>query len=116
MDPNNKNTKKLEWLDEFEELANLQLTEGTACTQVHPIVERWLESLLAGDPPESRDSVWQAMSCLTTEVLYKLTPETILDALENQVDEEEVAMWLESVLLVGRAFQMALDRGDLDDL
>jgi hypothetical protein len=107
---------KPDWLEEFEILANTELTEGTACTQVHPIVEVWLEELLAGDPPDGRDSVWQAMSCLTTEVIDKITPDDILDVLQQNFEHEEVAAWLESVLLVGRAFQIALDNGRLDDL
>lgn len=116
MDTGNKNSRKLEWLDEFEDLANVELTEGSACVQIHPIVEQWLDKLLEGDPPKSRDSVWQAMSCLTTEIIYKLTPENILDVLEEHVEEDEVAMWLESVVLIGRAFQKSLDAGELDDL
>jgi hypothetical protein len=116
MDPNKDDTGKLEWLEEFENLANLELTEGSACAQVHPIVERWLDGLLENDPPESRDAVWQAMSCLSTEVLFKLTPDNILEVLERDFEEEEVMTWLESVVLIGRAFQLALDNGELDDL
>jgi hypothetical protein len=106
----------MDWLDEFEELANAELTEGSACAQIHPIIEAWLDELLENDPPDSRDSVWQAMSCLSTEILDKLTPESILDELEDTVDEDEVATWVQSILLVGRAFQTALDSGRLDDL
>ena len=106
----------LEWLDEFEAMANEELVDGSACTQVHPIMEQWLEELLQGDPPESRESVWQAMSCLTTETLYKLTPDEILDVLQEHLDEDEVSTWIETLLLVGRSFQIALDNGRLDDL
>lgn len=116
MDTDNNNSRKLDWLDEFEDLANVELTEGSACTQVHPIIEQWLDNLLEGDPPESRDSIWQAMSCLTTEIIYKLTPDEILSVMEEHIDEDEFAMWLESVVLIGRAFQTALDSGELDDL
>jgi hypothetical protein len=110
------NTHDPDWLEEFQALANNELSDGSACAQVHPIVERWLDELLEGDPPESRDSVWQALSCLTTEVIYKLTPENILDLLQEHFEEDEIATWLESVLLVGRAFQIALNEGRLDDL
>lgn len=113
-DQNNSN--RPDWLDEFEELANDQLKDGDACAQVHPIIETWLDKLLEDDPPESRDAVWQAMSCLTTEIIYRMTPENILDVLENNLDEDEVAMWLESVVLIGRAFQQSLENGELDDL
>lgn len=115
MDEKN-NSKDMHWLDEFQSLANDALPEGSACAQVHPIVEEWLDELLEGDPPDSRDSVWQAMSCLTTEVIYKLTPENILEVLQEHFEEDEIATWLESLLLVGRAFQIALDEGRLDDL
>jgi len=105
-----------EWLEEFQLLANEQLNEGSACIQVHPIIEKWLEEVLAAEPPESRDSVWQAMACLTTEIIYRLTPEHILTVLQENFEEEEVATWLESIVLIGRAFQIALDNGRLDDL
>ena len=105
-----------EWLEEFQILADEQLGEGSACTQVHPLVEQWLQELLEGDPPRSRDAVWQAMACLTTELIYKVTPDNILDVLQEHFEEEEIATWLESVLLIGRAFQMALESGRLDDL
>lgn len=107
---------ELEWLEEFQIMADEQLNEGSACAQVHPIVEKWLEELLEGEPPEARDAVWQAMACLTTEVLIKATPEHVLDVLEAHFNEEEIAAWLEGVLLIGRAFQIALDSGRLDDL
>ncbi len=110
------NAQDPEWLEEFQTLADQQLGEGSACAQIHPIIEQWLEELLEGDPPHSRESVWQAMACLTTEVFYKVTPDNILDVMQEHFDEEEVSTWLESVLLIGRAFQMALDSGRLDDL
>ena len=110
------NSKDLEWLEEFQLLANDQLIEGSACDQVHPLIEDWLDELLDGGPPDSRDSVWQATSCLTSEIMYKMTPENILEKLQQDFSEDEVATWLESIVLIGRAFQMALDNGRLDDL
>ncbi|MEZ4671767.1 MAG: hypothetical protein R3E39_28010 [Anaerolineae bacterium] len=50
------------WLDEFEELANRQLEDGSSCDQVHPIIERWFANLMQGEPPTSRASIQQAMS------------------------------------------------------
>ena len=79
-------------------------------------IEKWLDELLDGEPPNSRDSVWQAMACLTTETIYKATPENILEMLQEHFSEDEIAAWLENVLLIGRAFQIALDSGRLDDL
>lgn len=110
------NTQDPEWLEEFQLLADEQLGEGSACDQVHPIVEQWLAELLENDPPASRDAVLQAMACLTSEIIFKVTPDNILDILQEHLEEEEVSTWLESVVLIGRAFQMALDSGRLDDL
>ena len=55
------------------------------------------------------------MACLTTEVIDKVTPDSIYDLLQT-CDEDEVAGWVENLLLIGRAFQLALDTGRLDDL
>ncbi|HEX2907713.1 MAG TPA: hypothetical protein VHO69_12670 [Phototrophicaceae bacterium] len=104
-----------QWLDEFEELANRQLDEGSSCEQVHPIIERWFERLMEGDPPESRDSIMQAMACLSTEVLYN-APDDLLESLLGNVNEDDLANWVEQILLIGRAFEISLRKGDLDDL
>ncbi|MBW4439020.1 MAG: hypothetical protein KME04_17920 [Pleurocapsa minor GSE-CHR-MK-17-07R] len=103
-----------DWLDEFRDLANRQLEDGSSCEQVHPIVARWFEKLMQRDPPESRDSVLQAMSCLATEIIAS-APEDMID----QVDEEEedaLAGFIEYVLMIGRAFEISLRSGELDDL
>lgn len=112
----NHNDINPEWLEHFEELANQELADGSACDQVHPIVAAWYAEVMAGDPPESRDSVWQAIHCLTTEVINDIPP-SVLDALEGHEDaEEDLGDWVTELLLVGRAFQIALDSGRLDDL
>ena len=103
------------WLRPIEDLANEQLGDGSACEQVHPIVARWFEQLMQGDPPLSRDAVQQAVSCLATEVYYS-TPEEVAEALESTLDEEDVILWVEQILLIGRAFECALRQGELDDL
>ncbi|MCB9452192.1 MAG: hypothetical protein H6672_12185 [Anaerolineaceae bacterium] len=103
------------WLEEFEQLANDQLGQGSSCPQVHPVIERWLNKLLDSDPPESRDSVAQAMACLSTEILYNAPPE-LVDTLLKTVTEDDLALWIEHVLLVGRAFEISLHNGELDDL
>jgi hypothetical protein len=103
------------WLDEFEELANEELGDGSACEQVHPIVENWYSKLLEGEPPTSRDSVIQAMACLATEILYD-SPEDLVEAITEHVSEDELATFIEYVLMVGRAFEISLRSGDLDDL
>jgi hypothetical protein len=104
-----------DWLEEFEDLANAQLADGSACAQVHPIVAAWYEEAMAGDPPESRDSVWQAINCLTTEVLEDI-PQPVANALEGHDIDDDLSDWVTELLLIGRAFQIALDSGRLDDL
>lgn len=105
-----------EWLQSFQELANQELGEGSACDQIHPIILRWFDALMSGEPSASRDSVMQAMSCLATEVLNS-SPDHLLDALfENVTEEDEIVLWVEQILLIGRAFEVALREGELDDL
>ena len=103
------------WLDEFEDLANQQLDYGSSCEQVHPIVERWFQKLMENDPPESRASVEQAMSCLSTEVLNGL-PDDVIEPLLDHMTEDDLATWVQHILLIGRAFESALHNGELDDL
>jgi hypothetical protein len=81
---------------------------------VHPIIARWFDQLVESEPPESRDSVVQAISCLATEILYS-SPDNVLEVLD-QADEDDVALWIEQIVLIGRAFEIALRKGDLDDL
>ncbi len=104
-----------DWLDDFEDLANRELPDGSSCEQVHPIVERWYRQLMQREPPASRDSVLQAMACLSTEILYD-SPEDIRSEILKHVDEDSLARWIEYVLMIGRSFELALRNGDLDDL
>lgn len=112
-DPHDANQP--DWLEEFENLANDQLDEGSACDQIHPIIAAWYKELMGGDPPEARDSVWQALQCLTTEVLNDI-PLSLVEVLSSKELDEDLADWVTEILLVGRAFQMALNSGRLDDL
>jgi hypothetical protein len=104
-----------DWLDPFEQLANDELAQGSSCDQVHPIVERWFRALMDGDPPADRESVAQATACLATEVLYS-APDNLLPLLQEQISADDLAVWVEQILLVGRAFEIALRSGELDDL
>ncbi len=104
-----------DWLDDFEELANRELADGSSCEQVHPIIERWYRQLMHREAPASRDSVLQAMACLSTEILYD-APEEVLEEVLKHVDEDALTSWIEYVLMIGRAFEGALHSGDLDDL
>ena len=109
--------KKLEWLEEFERLADeiLSKQENSACDQIHPIVKDWYEEAMSGDLPESRDAVMQALACLTAEIMIDM-PERLFQVLSDAVDEDEVAVWLHEILMIGRAFERALSSGRLDDL
>lgn len=104
-----------EWLDEFRELADRELGAGPSCEQVHPVVQRWYQDLLESEPPASRDSVLQAMACLSSEILTEAPP-SFFDHETGQVDEDQLAGWVEYILMVGRAFEIALHSGALDDL
>ncbi|MBZ0280048.1 MAG: hypothetical protein K8L97_04860 [Anaerolineae bacterium] len=103
------------WLDEFEDLANRQLEDGSSCEQVHPVVESWFNKILEGEPPPSRPSIMQAMACLSTEVLHS-APEELVESLMEVMDEDDLVVWVEHILLIGRAFEIGLRSGDLDDL
>jgi hypothetical protein len=108
-----------DWLDEIERLANDRLgdgSDGSACKQIHPIVERWYAQLMDSDPPGSRDAVLQAVACLSTEILLDMPEEVFEALLAENIDQLDVAYWIQEILMIGRAFQIALDRGDLDDL
>lgn len=104
-----------DWLSPFEDMANERLGEGSSCEQIHPVIERWFSKLMDGEPPASRDSVIQATSCLATEVLFS-SPEHLIEPLLEYASEDEIAVWIEQILMVGRAFEIALQNRDLDDL
>ncbi len=108
--------KSPKWLEEIEQLANEQLGEGSACKQVHPIVEAWYDQLMDSAPPVSRDSVIQAIACLSTEILLDMLDEVPDSLVLDDSDETDLALWIQQILMVGRAFQQALDSGELDDL
>jgi len=103
------------WLHDIEELANRELKDGSSCEQVHPHVARWYEQAHANGPLESRDSILQAMACLSTEVLNS-APDEVLELLDAE-SEELLLGWIEYVLFIGRAFEYALKHGgEFDDL
>lgn len=117
--PNEDPQKKPNWLEEFQELANQVLgddVDGSGCEQIHPIMARWYAKTMQGDPPESRASVWQAVSCLATEILFDMESDEDLDGMAEHLDEEALGMWIEDIIMIGRAFEIALHNGELDDL
>lgn len=115
---NNDDEQRPHWLDEFEDMANEDLTEGSACAQIHPIVENWYDDLMEKEPPASRDAVLQAIACLSSELLFDMPDELFnaFHATDEADNSEELALWVQEILMIGRAFQIALDKGDLDDL
>jgi hypothetical protein len=104
-----------DWFEEFSRMADRRLGEGSSCAQIHPVIERWFLGWLQKDMGPMRGSVAQALACLSTEVL-NIAPKPVLDALLEHCDEDEVARWIQHVLATGKAFQAALDSGELDDL
>lgn len=110
-------TDNSNWMDEIEQFADQVLGDQStsSCDQVHPIVKQWYENFMQGEPPDSRASVIQAMSCLATEMVNDM-PEVIFQAIEDHLDEDEVALWIQEIVLIGRAFERALHNGELDDL
>lgn len=112
----NDNDQRPDWLEEFEQLANEHLNEGSACKQIHPIMERWYDRLMQSEPPTSRDSVLQAIACLSTEIVFDM-PDELMDVFTiGDGDDVELSMWVQEILMIGRAFQLALQSGELDDL
>lgn len=107
--------RRPQWWDEFEEMADQQLEAGASCEQVHPVVERWFDQLMAAEPPVSRPSVEQALACLTTEIL-NTAPDDLMESLLESVTEEDLASFVEQLLHIGRAFERSLQNGELDDL
>mgnify|MGYP001474793891 CR=1 FL=1 len=101
----------------FNDMADDELPKGSSCEQIHPIIERFFKRLMDGQPPESRDSVVQAISCLATEVFLS-SPDHLVEPLLETVSEDDICLWIEQILLVGRAFEIALQQGDedLDDI
>jgi hypothetical protein len=107
-----------EWLNQFEEMANRTLGEldsDASCEQVHPVVESWYEKLMEGEPPPSRDSILQAMACLSTEIMNQI-PDDMFEQVVDVVGEDELAGWVEYVLMIGRAFEISLRNGEFDDI
>lgn len=108
--------KRPEWLEPFEAMANEQLDSGSACHQVHPIVENWYLKMMTHEPPASRDSVLQAIACLSTELINDMPDEVFETLFDEGINYEDVVLWIQEVLMIGRAFQVALDAGEFDDL
>jgi len=44
------------------------------------------------------------------------SPEYLVDPVVDEAGEDEMAVWIEQILLIGRAFEIALRDGEFDDL
>jgi len=107
------------WMDDLQEFADKMLgdlEDASACDQVHPIIANWYDNELEKEPPQSRPAVWQALACLSTEILMDAENDEALAPLLDVVDEDALAMWVEHILMVGRAMEISLNNGELDDL
>lgn len=107
------------WLDDIQEFANQVLgdmDDGSACEQVHPVIARWYEDTLEKEPPDARSSVWQAISCLATEIIMDAELDESLQPLFQSIDEDTLGMWVVDILSLGRALEISLQNGELDDL
>ncbi|NJL93564.1 MAG: hypothetical protein HC915_07455 [Anaerolineae bacterium] len=111
------NNHDLDWLEDLDRLAEEILSQQTtsACDQIHPIIQKWYLDTLDGDPPYARPSEMQALACLTTEIMSDM-PEALFEVMSKHLDEDEVALWVHEILTLGRAFEQAVRKGDLDDL
>lgn len=120
--PHNSQPEDPKWMDEIQELAEEVLgspENGSACEQVHPIIAQWYDTHLekmADEPLEDRSSVWQAVSCLATEIMLDAESDESLEPLFSTVDEDVLGMWVEYILMVGRSMEASLRNGELDDL
>ncbi|MEM6529323.1 MAG: hypothetical protein AAF653_13580 [Chloroflexota bacterium] len=110
------------WMDELQDMAERILGEsdsGSACDQVHPIIAKWYDDTLErmdDEPVEDRSAVWQAVSCLATEIMMDAEADDSLRPMFDSVDEDMLGMWVEYILMMGRAMEASLRDGDLDDL
>ena len=117
--PKSPEENQPDWMDDIQDHADRVLGEldsGTAYDQVHPVIASWYDDELEKEPPESRPAVWQAVACLATEIMMDAENDDSLAPLLESADDEAVAMWIEHILLVGRAMEISLRNGDLDDL
>jgi len=109
---------KLDWLEEFERLADEVLSGRKTAPQlevIQPKIKAWYEATLDQDHPDERPTLNQALACLTTEIMTDM-PTSLFEALVDKVDDEDVADWILDILMLGRAFEKALQSGKLDEL
>ncbi len=117
--PDDNQPESPNWMDDIQDFADQVLgdmDDAAACDQVHPVIAQWYDNELENEPPESRPAVWQAIACLATEILIDVDNDEALQPLLDAVDEDTLAMWVEHILMVGRAMEISLQNGDLDDL
>lgn len=117
--PEDANADDPQWMRDLQDMAERklgELGEYSSCEQVHPVIARWYDQELAKDPPPARDAIWQAISCLASEMVLDAEGDDELKPLTKSIDEDLLYEWVEHILTVGRALQIAIDKGELDDL
>lgn len=116
------NSEEPKWMEDIQDLANEVLgapENGSACDQVHPVIAEWYDHALdkmETEAVEDRPAVWQAVSCLATELMLEAEVDETLAPMFDAVDEDMLGMWIEHILMVGRAMEASLQNGELDDL
>ncbi|MGV2438004.1 MAG UNVERIFIED_CONTAM: hypothetical protein LVT10_26565 [Anaerolineae bacterium] len=108
-----------DWMETLDDYANDQLSDlemDTSCDQIHPIIANWYRETLEQAPPPASSAVWQAVACLTTEIIQGMQEDEELAGVMNEESIAPLALWIEDIITLGRAFEIALRTGRLDDL
>lgn len=108
-----------DWMGNLDDYANDQLSDlemNTSCEQIHPIITDWYRATLEQAPPAASSAVWQAVSCLATEIIQDMQEDEELAGVIDEDAIEPLALWIEDILTLGRALEVALRSGKLDDL
>jgi hypothetical protein len=109
---------KLDWLEEFERLADEVLSGrklSPPLEHIQPRIKAWYEATLDQDHPDERPTLSQALACLATEIMTDM-PTSLFEALVDKVEDDTVADWILDILMLGRAFEKAVQNGTLDEL
>lgn len=108
-----------DWMGSLDDYANDQLSDleaNTSCEQIHPIIADWYRETLEKAPPAASSAVWQALSCLATEIIQDMQEDEELEGVIDLDTIEPLSLWIEDILTLGRALEVALRNGRLDDL
>jgi len=109
-------SNKLDWLDEFEHLANDILSESPTCD--HAVIERavktWYETILNEDYlMPAKQATTAAVASLATEVLTDM-PQCVYNKLQDDSSTPELVTWVQEILMLGRCLEHALHTKQLN--